>query len=88
MASQTPNDQTAAINAEVASALGRRTNPFQLRLDLLHLAKDILEMNIHLAREAYTANNDGNDEGFAPGSYTVGDVISTAKELNAFISNR
>ena len=52
MASQIPNDQTAAINAEVAAALGRRSSPspFQLRFDLLHLAKDILEMNIHLAR--------------------------------------
>ena len=90
MASQIPNDQTAAINAEVAAALGRRSSPspFQLRFDLLHLAKDILEMNIHLAREAHVANNDGNDEGFVPDSYTVADVISTAKELNVFVSSR
>jgi len=89
MASQIPNDQTAATNAEVAAALGRRTSPspFQLRFDLLHLAKDILEMNIHLAREAYVANN-GKDEGFVPDSYSVADVISTAKELNVFVSSR
>lgn len=94
MASQTPNDQTAAINAGIAAIEGKRSNPFQLRFDLLHLAKDILEMNIHLAREAHearaahAANNDGEPDGFVPGSYTVADVISTAKELNVFVSNR
>ena len=88
MASQTPNDQTAAINAEVAAALSNRSNPFQLRFDLLSLAKDILEMNIHLAREGHAATNDGNLDGFAPDSYTVADVISAAKELNVFVSNR
>ena len=43
MASQTPNDQTAAINAEVAAALSNRSNPFQLRFDKSVVLGDLLD---------------------------------------------
>ena len=71
MASQTPDGTPSP-------APGR--NPFDLRLDLLHLAKDILETNAHMAREDKSMDRKT--------FYTTEEVISTAKELNAFISNR
>ena len=52
MASQTPDGQTAALNEEIQAALSRTgRNPYEMRFDLLHLAKDILETNAHMARE-------------------------------------
>lgn len=71
MASQTPDGTPSP-------APGR--NPFDLRLDLLHLAKDILETNAHMARDDKAKDRKT--------FYTTEEVISTAKELNAFISNR
>ena len=55
-------------------------NPYQMRFDLLHLAKDILETNAHMAREDKDKDR--------PSFYTTEQVISTAKELNAFISTK
>ena len=81
MASQTPDGQTAAINEEVQAAMARTgRNPYQMRFELLHLAKDILETNAHMARE----DKDKDRQSF----YTTEQVISTAKELNAFISTK
>lgn len=81
MASQTPDAQMAAINEEVQAAMAKTgRNPYQMRFELLHLAKDILEQNAHMARE----DKDKDRKTF----YTTEEVISTAKELNAFISNR
>jgi ribosomal protein S15P/S13E len=81
MASQTPDGQMAAINEEIQAATAKTgSNPYQMRFDLLHLAKDILETNAHMARE----DKDKDRQSF----YTTEQVITTAKELNAFISNR
>ena len=55
-------------------------NPYQLRFDLLHLAKDILETNAHMAREDKATDRKTY--------YTLDEVIATAKELNVFISNK
>ena len=55
-------------------------NPYEMRFDLLHLAKDILETNAHMAREDKAKDR--------PSFYTTEQVISTAKELNSFVSNR
>ena len=79
MASQTPDGQMAAINQEDHAAMAK-TNPYQMRFDLLHLAKDILETNAHMARDDKAKDRKTY--------YTTEEVISTAKELNAFISNR
>ena len=54
-------------------------NPYQMRLEIIHVAKDILEMNAHMARE----DKDSNRKTY----YTLEEVIATAKELNVFISN-
>ena len=67
MASQTPNNLPNA-------------NPYQLRFDLLHLAKDILETNAHMAREDKAADRKTY--------YTLDEVIATAGELNKFVSNK
>jgi hypothetical protein len=81
MASQTPDGQTAAINEEVQAAMARTgRNPYQMRFELLHLAKDILETNAHMAREDKAQDRSS--------FYTTQQVISTAKELNAFISTK
>lgn len=69
MASQIPTGET-----------GNPRNPYQMRFDLLHLAKDILETNAHMAREDKAKDR--------PSFYTTEQVIKTAKELNAFISNK
>jgi len=70
MASQTPDG--------TPSPPGR--NPYEMRLELLHIAKDILETNAHMAREGKLKDR--------PSFYTTEQVISTAKELNSFVSNR
>ena len=56
------------------------SNPYQMRFDLLHLAKDILEQNAHMAREDKAADRKT--------FYTLEEVITTATELNKFISNK
>lgn len=56
------------------------SNPYQMRYDLLHLAKDILEQNAHMAREDKATDRKTY--------YTLDEVIATASELNKFISNR
>lgn len=55
-------------------------NPFQMRFEILHLAKDILEQNAHMAREDKSPDRKT--------FYTLDEVISTAAELNKFISNK
>ena len=76
MSSQTPDGGNANENPNV----GGRRNPYEMRFDLLHLAKDILETNAHMARDDKAQDRKT--------FYTTAEVISTAKELNAFISNR
>ena len=71
MASQTPDGTPSPTP-------GR--NPYEMRLDLLHLAKEILETNAHMAREDKAKDR--------PSYYTTEQVISTAKELNSFVSNK
>lgn len=69
MASQTPDGTPSP-------APGR--NPYELRLDLLHLAQSILETNAHMARDDKAEDRQTY--------YTTEQVIATAKELNAFVS--
>ena len=75
MASQTP-DGGNAVNITADS--GR--NPYELRFDLLHLAKDILEQNAHMAREDRAKDRKT--------FFTTEEVIETAQQLNKFVSNR
>ena len=60
------------------TAKGR--NPYEMRFDLLHLAKDILEQNAHMAREDKATDRKT--------FYTLDEVIQTAGELNKFVSNK
>lgn len=55
-------------------------NPYQMRFDLLHLAKDILETNAHMAREDKAQDRSS--------FYTTEEVIETADRLKAFVSQR
>jgi hypothetical protein len=68
MASQIPGDQSKA----------KTKNPYQMRFDLLHLAKDILEQNAHMAREDKAKDRKS--------FFTTDEVIETAEKLNEFIS--
>ena len=60
------------------TATGR--NPYEMRFDLLHLAKDILEGNAHMAREDKAKDRKTY--------YTTDEVLETATKLNKFISNK
>ena len=82
MASTTSDSQVEAINMEVQAAAQTRNgrNPFEMRFDLLHLAKEILETNAHMAREDKATDRKTY--------YTLDEVITTASELNKFVSNR
>jgi hypothetical protein len=55
-------------------------NPYEMRFDLLHLAKDILEQNAHMAREDKAKDRQT--------FFTTEEVIATAERLNEFVSKR
>lgn len=55
-------------------------SPFQLRFDILHLAKDILEQNAHMAREDKAKDRKT--------FFTTDEVIEVAEKLNEFISRK
>ena len=78
MASQIP----AGIEQSnvVAETDVQRRNPYEMRFDLLHLAKDILEGNAHMAREDKAKDRKTY--------YTTDEVLETAEKLNKFISNK
>lgn len=73
MPSQTPDGTPSTPNPS-------RSNPFQMRFDLLHLAKDILEQNAHFAREDKSQDRKTY--------FTTEEVIDTAERLKAFVSQR
>ena len=56
-------------------------NPYEIRFQLLHLAKDILEQNAHMAK-----NDNVSLESERKTYFTTEEVIQTAKRLNDFIS--
>ena len=57
-------------------------SPYELRFNLLHLAKDILETNAHMAREDNVGIGSERKT-----YYDIEEVIETAKQLNNFVSN-
>ena len=67
MSPQTPDDTS-----------GR--NPYEMRFDLLRLAKDMLEQNAHMAREDKTTDPDRKTY------YSTEEVIQAAQRLNEFVS--
>jgi hypothetical protein len=69
MASQTPDGMTVTNEAR---------NPYEMRFDLLHLAKEILEQNAHMAREDKAKDRKS--------FFTTDEVIETAAKLNKFVS--
>jgi len=81
MSSQIPTPVHANENHNV----GGRRNPYEMRFDLLHLAKDILETNAHMARE--DKDKDRATAATFKTFYTTEEVISTAQRLNEFVSN-
>ena len=54
-------------------------SPYQLRFDILHLAKEILEQNAHMAREDKAKDRKT--------WFTTEEVIEVAEKLNSFVSN-
>jgi hypothetical protein len=70
MASQLPGEQPTP----------KGKSPFQLRFDILHLAKDILEQNAHMAREDKAKDRKT--------FFTTDEVIEVAEKLNEFISRK
>ncbi len=72
MASQLPGEQPTPAR--------QGKNPFELRFDILHLAKDILEQNAHMAREDKAKDRKTY--------FTTDEVIEVAEKLNRFISSR
>ena len=80
MASQTPDGIPVEIEREnYSNKVGGRRNPYEMRFDLLHLAKDILEQNAHMAREDKAQDRKS--------WFTTDEVIETAEKLNKFVSN-
>jgi hypothetical protein len=70
-------------------------NPYEIRLELLHLAKDILQTPIYekrrqLSDEYHSKLNDTNRELLEfptmPDFPSAADIISKAEELNQFVS--
>ena len=79
MPSQTPTEEQNNIDS--------RRNPYEMRFDLLHLAKDILQHNIHLKLEQAKSSSD-TDVSKCQFTYTAEEVIAEAKKLNQFVSNK
>ncbi len=73
MSSQTPDGTPSTPNSS-------HSNPFQMRFELLHLAKDLLEQNAHMAREDKAKDR--------ATFFTTEEVIETAERLKAFVSQR
>jgi hypothetical protein len=68
--------------------------PYEIRLDLLHLAKEILQMPVHQTREAkineyHSKLTDANRESLAfptlPDFPSSTDIVSKAEELKKFV---
>lgn len=58
--------------------------PYELRTELLHMARDILESKAQRLTENELFKPEGTRQPVVP--YTAQDVIKVAKELNVFIS--
>lgn len=71
MSSQLPTEAPPSKNSK---------NPYQMRFDLLTLARDILEQNAHMAREDKAQDRKTY--------YTLDEVIDTAQRLNTFVCQR
>ena len=57
-----------------------KNRPYEMRFELLHLAKDILEQNAHMAREDKATDRKTY--------YTLDEVIETADKLKEFVGKR
>lgn len=55
-------------------------NGYQLRAELLHLARDIVETNVHMARE----NKDNNRSQY----FSTDEVIREAEKLYQFVQTK
>jgi hypothetical protein len=68
--------------------------PYEIRLEVLKLAKDVLELPVMQTREAlideYHVNRAGMDIEYPnlPSLPTTEQIIAEAEKLNYFISNR
>lgn len=64
--------------------------PYEIRLEILKLAKDIHEQKYHSIKEAiYWAKETGSakwQQTVMPDGLNVNDILKTAKELNEFVS--
>jgi len=68
-------------------------NPFEIRSDILHLAKEYMDtqhqVNIQLANDMFEhGKNNMYDVQEAYEMYPIQDVIDAAKEMYAFVSTK
>jgi ArsR family metal-binding transcriptional regulator len=71
-------------------------NPFEIRTELLHLAKDYMdrqqELNMQFAHRAYESALDAGKvtaetwKDFVPAQYTVEELMKKANELYSFVA--
>ena len=61
-----------------------KSKPFEIRLALLHLAKDTLAENMHM--KVKIANDLHQPLKESPG-FTTEDIIKEAEKLNSFVNN-
>ena len=68
-------------------------NPFEIRAEMLHLAKDYMDtqqqMNIQFANDMYEQGKKNmQDVQEAHKMYSMDDVINKAKEMYSFVSTK
>lgn len=67
-----------------------KSKPFEIRKDILHLAKDILSENMHVQNEHVRLNSPSGAGKTPPKPtcFSTEDVIKEAEKLYAFVSKR
>ena len=66
-----------------------KSRPYEIRKELLHLAKSILSENTHVRSEFNRLYpKDGETSPKEPTTYTTEDVIREAEKLSAFVSKK
>ena len=78
----------------------KNSTPYELRLEMLKMAKDYFETQLNIAREAATQSwqasvslaqdiqKTGIPEFKMPPMYTVEDITKMAEQFNAFVSGK
>jgi len=67
-----------------------KSKPFEIRKDILHLAKDILSENMHMKNDHAHLRENAPGVSISPAvlTYSTEDVIKEAEKLYTFVSKR